>query len=141
MSDPRITAPVGRSTKEWIGSTPDAKVPAYVRARVFDRAKGICHISGRKIEAGERWDLEHIIALRDGGQHRESNLAPALADKHLLKTAKENSLRAVVKRKRNAHTGALSPSTHPIRTRRTVVEREARFTKPTLPPRSLYQDA
>ncbi|RWF41621.1 MAG: HNH endonuclease, partial [Mesorhizobium sp.] len=34
----------GRSVKEWIGKTPDSVPPATVRARIFLRADGICHI-------------------------------------------------------------------------------------------------
>ncbi|MEM9762118.1 MAG: HNH endonuclease, partial [Pseudomonadota bacterium] len=68
----------GRSVPEWVGKTPDHRVPPSVRLRIFEAHDGICHISGRKIEAGDAWDLEHRTALADGGEHREGNLAPAL---------------------------------------------------------------
>lgn len=94
----------GRTVDEWIGATPDSKVPPHVKLRVFERHGGKCHIARRKIRLGEPWDLEHVIALADwtgeGHGNRESNLAPALRDKHHEKTAAENSERAVIRRKR-----------------------------------------
>jgi 5-methylcytosine-specific restriction protein A len=94
MSAPKIQFGTRRSVDEWIGSSPDAKVPDHVRQRIWIRCGGRCHIACRKIRPGEPWDLDHITALRDGGEHRESNLAPALKDKHREKTAAENSERA-----------------------------------------------
>jgi 5-methylcytosine-specific restriction endonuclease McrA len=78
-----------RALPEWIGSTPDAKVPPRVRLRIFEREQGKCHLSSRKIRAGEPWDLDHKTALINGGEHRESNLFPALRDKHREKTAED----------------------------------------------------
>lgn len=98
-----------RETPEWIGRTPDSAVPDHVRQRIYDRAGGICHISGRHIRFGEPWDLEHVVAIRDwtgeGHGNRESNLRPALRDKHRRKTADENTERAAVNRKRSRALG------------------------------------
>jgi 5-methylcytosine-specific restriction endonuclease McrA len=77
---------MAREIEEWIGRSDDAKVPPRVRLRIFERERGICHLSGRKIKTGELWDLDHKIALCNGGEHRESNLFPALKDKHREKT-------------------------------------------------------
>lgn len=98
-----------RAVPEWIGATPDSKVPDHVRQRIFLRCGGMCHIAKRKIRAGERWDLDHIVALRDKGQHRESNLAPAPKDKHRVKTAAEARERAVVDSKNASHIGSRNP--------------------------------
>lgn len=78
-----------RELPEWIGKTDDAKVPPRVRLRIFDREGGRCWISGRKIMPGDLWDLDHKIALINGGEHRESNLFPALRDKHREKTRED----------------------------------------------------
>lgn len=78
-----------RAVAEWVGKTPDAKIPPRVRLRVWERCKGTCHLTGRKIMAGDAWDLDHVVALINGGEHRESNLAPALRDKHREKTAED----------------------------------------------------
>lgn len=96
----------GRSVDEWIGSSPDAAVPARVKSRVFARAGGVCHISGRKIGAGEAWDLEHVVPLSAGGEHRESNLAPALKDAHREKTSAEAGQRSKADRIRMKHDGS-----------------------------------
>lgn len=101
-----------RSVPEWIGKTDDSRVPPHVRLRIFDRAKGRCHISGRKIMAGEKWELEHVKALILGGEHRESNLAPALVAPHKAKTALEMGVKAKTDRIRLKHIGAYPKSQH-----------------------------
>lgn len=64
----------GRAVPEWIAKHPDQKVPPRVRVRVFDRCNGRCGQCGRKINAGERWTCEHLVALINGGENRERNL-------------------------------------------------------------------
>jgi 5-methylcytosine-specific restriction protein A len=91
---------MSRSVPEWIGKTDDSTIPPRVRLRVFERHGGICHLAGRKIMPGEPWDCDHVIALVNGGEHRESNLAPALRDKHREKTAEDVAEKATVGRKR-----------------------------------------
>lgn len=100
-----------REVPEWIGKTDDAAIPPRVRLRVFERVGGICHLSGRKINAGEPWDLDHIVALVNGGSHREYNLAPALRDKHREKTAQDVAEKSVTARKRTKHLGIKKPRT------------------------------
>lgn len=102
-----------RSTPEWIGKTHDAAIPPRVRVRVFDRHGGTCHLSGRRIRAGEAWDCDHIIALANGGEHRENNLAPALKAPHREKTRADVAEKAVVYRKRAKHLGVM-PKSRPM---------------------------
>lgn len=85
---------MSREVPEWIGKTDDSKVPGHVRLRIFRTHDGICHISRRRIRGGEPWDLDHIVALCNGGEHRESNLAPAVKDKHREKSAADVRERA-----------------------------------------------
>lgn len=94
-----------RTVPEWIGKTDDAKVPPRVRLRIWLDNEGICWLSKRKIRPGEPWDLEHKVALCNGGQHRETNLAPALRDKHREKTAADVAEQALVRRKQKADIG------------------------------------
>lgn len=101
---------IGRSTDEWIGATPDAKIPDRVKLRIWERTGGICHIAKRKILAGEAYDFDHIVALCNGGEHRENNLAPALRDKHREKTAADVAERAKIDRIRKRHLGIKKPS-------------------------------
>lgn len=96
---------MSRSVPEWIGKTDDAKVPPRVRLRVFERDGGVCHLTGRKILPGDDWDLDHVVALVNGGEHRESNLAPALRIEHRKKTAEDVALKAKDRRVRQKHLG------------------------------------
>ena len=101
---------MSREVPEWKGKTDDAAIPPRVRVRVFDRFGGRCHLSGRLIRAGEAWDCDHIIALANGGEHRESNLAPALKAPHREKTKADVAEKADVYRKRAKHLGIKRPS-------------------------------
>ena len=83
-----------RSTPPWVGKTDDEKVPPRVRLRVFEANDGRCWLSGRKIMPGDRWELDHKVALINGGRHAEDNLAPALVDKHRIKTADDVAIKS-----------------------------------------------
>lgn len=100
---------MSRAVSEWIGSSPDAKVPPRVRLRVFDRYGGFDYWSGRKIMPGDIWQLDHIIALCNGGENRESNLAPLMLEKHKEKTALDVAEKAKVDRIRKKHLGITGP--------------------------------
>jgi 5-methylcytosine-specific restriction protein A len=100
-----------RSTPEWIGKTDAARPPRHVRLRVFDTHWGKCHISGRRIMPGEAWDCDHIVALINGGENRESNLAPALREFHKAKTADDVAEKSRVARKRMSTLGIKKPRT------------------------------
>ena len=94
-----------RALPEWVGASPDAMPPPRVRLRIFERERGICHISGRKIRPGDKWHLDHIIAICNGGLNVESNMAPALHEHHKRKTAKDVAEKSRVYRKRAKHLG------------------------------------
>jgi len=94
-----------RAVPEWIAKHDDQKVPPRVRLRIFERENGICHLSGRKIMPGDLWDLDHGVALCNGGEHRETNLFPALRDKHREKTAEDVAIKAKTYAVRSKHVG------------------------------------
>lgn len=94
-----------RRVKEWIGATPDTRIPDRVRVRVFDEYKGRCHWSGRKINPGDPWDIDHVLALANGGENRESNLAPILRSKHPNKTRQDVKQKSRDARVRKKHLG------------------------------------
>jgi 5-methylcytosine-specific restriction endonuclease McrA len=98
-----------REVPEWIGATPDSPIPPRVKARVFERAGGVCHITGRKIRPGEAWDCDHVLALVNGGENREANLAPALRDAHRAKTADDVAQKSKDARVRAKHLGLWKP--------------------------------
>ena len=101
---------MSRAVTEWIGRTPDTPIPPRVKLRVFDRHGGTCHLSGRKIMPGEPWDCDHIVALINGGENRENNLAPALRDKHREKTKADVAEKAIIYRKAAKNIGIRRPS-------------------------------
>jgi 5-methylcytosine-specific restriction endonuclease McrA len=96
---------MSRSVPEWIGKTDDSKVPPRVRLRIFERFGGRCYLSGRLLRPGDKWELEHVVALSNGGQHRESNLAPALQEAHREKTKADRKIQKKIDRTRKNHNG------------------------------------
>lgn len=100
---------MSRAVPEWIGKTPDSRPPAHVRLRIFERYRGACHWSGILIRPGDLWDVDHVTALINGGENRESNMAPILRGKpHKEKTAVDVAEKSMVYRKRAAHLGLKS---------------------------------
>jgi 5-methylcytosine-specific restriction protein A len=88
---------MSRAVPEWIGRTDNSKVPDRVRIRVFEREGGVCHLSGLPIDkVRDEWDLDHKVALILGGEHRESNLFPALRQHHRKKTAVEMAVKSKI---------------------------------------------
>ncbi|MCX5581466.1 HNH endonuclease signature motif containing protein [Kaistia terrae] len=107
---------MSRAVPEWIGKTDDTPVPPRVQRRVYDAHGGVCYLADRKIMPGEEWDTDHKIALCNGGENRESNLAPVLRVKHREKTARDVAEKAKVERIRQKHLG-IYKSAHPMRSR------------------------
>lgn len=104
---------MSRSTAEWIGKNDDSRPPRHVRARIFDAHGGVCHIAKRKITVSDDWDLDHVIALINGGENRETNMAPALRDKHREKTKADVALKSKNYQVRAKHLG-LKPKGRPM---------------------------
>ena len=97
---------MSRYVPDWEGATPDTKAPLRVRTRVFERCGGRCHRTGRLIRPGDDWDLDHILALINGGRNVESNLAPILRGKvHKEKTAEDVAIKSKTARMRARHLG------------------------------------
>lgn len=103
-----------RSVKEWVGKHDDSHVPERVRDRVFLKYRGVCYLSGREIRTGEKWEAHHIKALWKGGEHRETNLAPALVEPHKAETRKDRALKANDDRVRKKHLGIRKRQSRPM---------------------------
>ncbi len=101
---------MARPLSEWIGKHRGVNIPPRVRLRVFDRDAGICHLCKLPIKTGETWQADHVIALINGGEHRETNLAPAHSHCHVGKSAQDVKEKAKVAKVRGKHTGAVRPS-------------------------------
>lgn len=101
-----------REVPEWIGKTDDAAVPARVQVRVFQKFGGICPKCNRKLSQINSWQCDHIIALVNGGQNRESNLQPLCTSPcHSQKTKADVAEKAVTARVRAKHLGIKKPRT------------------------------
>lgn len=103
----------GRATPEWIGATADSKIPDYVRLRIWDREKGRCYLTGKKLRQGE-YDFEHVIALAlwtgEGHGNRESNIRLAYRPAHREKTKQDREAKAKSDRVRKKHVLPRKPS-------------------------------
>lgn len=128
-----------RATAEWIGKSPDAKVPARVRLRILLRYDRKCYLSGAPIPPGAKWELEHIKSLILGGEHRESNLAPALADPHKRKTAVEAKVKAKADAIAKRQYGITQPAGKLQGRGFSKPDKPQRTGKPVQPPRALYR--
>lgn len=125
----------GRSVPEWIGKSPDSRIPDAVQMRVFLRFKGVCPECTRKLEP-KKWQCDHIKALINGGENREHNLQPLCTSPcHKNKTRADVAEKAKVARKRASHIGVRStrqkiqsrgfPKAPPQRTASRPIERKA----------------
>lgn len=94
-----------RSVPEWIGKTPDSAIPPRVKLRVFEAHGGVCYLTDRKIMPGDDWDAEHKLAICNGGENREGNLAPALRTAHHKKTRADVKIKAKNERVRKKYLG------------------------------------
>lgn len=93
-----------RSVQPWQGKTDDSVAPPRVRLRVWERCNGMCHRCGRVIRAGEKWTLEHLLAIILGGKNAEDNLvltcSNCLAPKNAEDQAAKSKLADISKRHR-----------------------------------------
>lgn len=80
------------------------------KVKLFERHAGRCHICNQPIEAGQRWDVSHLLALALGGEDVDSNRAPAHFKCHRWQT-RVTDLPAIAKSKRiyARHIGAYEP--------------------------------
>lgn len=88
-----------RTLREWVGSTPNAHIPDKVRARVFLKCEGKCAHCRRIVRIGDKPQLDHIVALVNGGQHAEGNLQLLCGLCHAAKTKGDVREKSVTRRK------------------------------------------
>jgi len=138
----KIAKAQGRDVKEWVGKDANAKVPPHVRLRILRRYNHTCYLSGIKIADGQAFDLEDIEPVEEGGQRRESNLAPALRLPHEVKTAVERKRQAKADRAAKKAHGLHDRKSPPMQSRGfETTGKKPRIERNTLPPRALYEDA
>ena len=70
---------------------------------------GKCYLCNGAIGVGEKWEIEHVIALEISGDDTDENCRPAHAKCHKAKTVKDAATIAKAKRREIAHQGAAAP--------------------------------
>lgn len=100
---------MSRSVALWIGKTDDSRPPPRVRLRVFLREGATCFLSKRKIAPGEKWEIDHRVALINGGRNSEENLVPVLVKPHKEKTKADVAEKAKVAAIAERHHGITQP--------------------------------
>jgi hypothetical protein len=126
-----------RPVPEWIGKHDGVNIPTRVRQRIYDRDKCVCHLCKLPIKSGETWQADHVVALINGGAHRESNIAPAHSICHVVKSAKDMAVKAKTAKVRAKYSGAMLPAARPIQSRG-FPARKSRAPKAALAPKQLY---
>lgn len=101
----KLTNPIGRATDEWIGKSADTPFPPRVRLRIFERAGGKCEECGRKLGPADKWDVDHTLAIINGGENRERNACIKCEWCHPIKTAKDVAQKSKSYRVRAKHNG------------------------------------
>ena len=105
---------MARALPEWIGASPDSKIPDRVKLRIFEREHGTCYLTGHKIRPGDKYEFEHVVAIAlwtgEGHGNRESNIRLALPAPHKVKSAQDRAQQAKSDSVRKKHLGIRTPS-------------------------------
>lgn len=123
-----------RSTKEWIGKTDDAMPGEHVRERLM-RIYPACYLCTQPFVDGDKVEIDHKVALRDGGENRESNLRPVHKGCHADKSAKEATDRAAVRKSKLRGFGLQTKAKRPF----PKPDKPPRVSRPSLPPRPMFR--
>lgn len=89
-----------RSVPEWIGKTDDTPVPPRVKDRIFKRYEGHCCACTLPIVGGRFPTYDHIRAIVNGGENRESNVQLLCSACHPPKTAADVAEKSSIYNKR-----------------------------------------
>ena len=104
-----MTRPATNSRREFIPPTKRRKMTRARRVSIFLAANGICHICGKQIRDGEKWDVSHVIPLNLGGADTDDNMRPAHKRCHVEQTAKDKA--DIAERNRAIDTNYAGPET------------------------------
>lgn len=96
---------MARTVPEWIGANENSRVPRRVMLRIFEKSSGRCSVCSRRIGGSLRPVYDHIIAIINGGENRESNLRLLCYDCHFEKTRADVHEKSMVYRRRLRHFG------------------------------------
>lgn len=135
---------MSRSVTEWIGKTDDHRAPGKVRDRIMAREANRCHLCRCEIQTGQKWDLDHVVALINGGENREANLKPSHRKCHKEKTVLDVAEKAKVAAIRKKHLGITRPKQtikSPGFPKSNKSGRPSKADLPPLPRPQLYREA
>lgn len=134
---------MARTVVEWVGKTDDTKAPPRICQRVFDRANGICHFCGQPIQKPHQaHETDHIKALINGGENRESNLAPIHKSPcHKIKTGIDVAAKKKTAAMRQKHIGVAAKKRQIQSPGFPPSPKSQRPARDTLPPRAIYRSA
>ncbi len=66
---------MSRTVEEWIGAKDESAVPQRVKLRIIRAQDEKCACGcGQKLGVGESIQFDHILAMINGGENRETNL-------------------------------------------------------------------
>ena len=83
------------------------RITTKMRADIFSRHNGVCHLCQLKVDAGQDWDVSHEIPLEMGGKDDETNWYVAPRKCQRVHTAQTDMPRiAKTKRMHQRHIGA-----------------------------------
>lgn len=88
-----------------VPTTKRARMTDAKRMKVWETYGGICHVCTRKIQSGEKWDVEHVRPLALGGPDDLPNMRPVHVDCHKGKTRADAASIAKAKRMKRKHLG------------------------------------
>lgn len=104
-----------RSVEEWIGEHDDQPIPAAVKERVWkkskDRCQGECR---RQLTPADSPEIDHVVALCNGGEHREKNLRLCCSWCHGRKTRRDVAEKFDSSRTYRALRGIKTPARCPV---------------------------
>jgi len=135
---------MARAREEWIGKTDDHRAPKKVRDRLRDDHPN-CYLCGNLFVDGDRVALDHVKALINGGENRESNLRPVHIKCHAEKTRADVAEKVRVAAKRQAARG-IAPHVKKLEGRQfdqspKQAKNQARAAeRAPLPPRQFYAE-
>ena len=87
-----------RDVPEWIGRNDDSPPPPRVKARIWKRDPD-CFKCGLPTNDVRKPQFDHIVALVNGGENRESNLQILCVPCHRLKTQVDVAVKASAARR------------------------------------------
>lgn len=99
---------MSRDVPEWKAKHDDQAIPRTVKDRILLRAERKCAICGDLVTSA---NFDHIVALCNGGEHRESNLQLLHVSCHKTKSKADRATQAKDRRVRTKHHGIKKPRT------------------------------